>query len=279
MLDIRRRTSVLFLAVVVGHVILISSQVNTRSGVRVLEALTFGVFAEIQRVTSSGLGGIGGIWSGYVALRGVSAENDALRRRIADLEIELQKQRGVAHQAEALQQLLNLQKSLTVPTVAAQLIAGNTTLDFRTVTIDRGLDDGVAVDMAVIAPQGVVGRIVKAAARAAMVQLLLDRDAAAGALVERSRAGGVVVGASGDPPLQLEYMSNLADVKVGDTVVTSGLDGIYPKGFVVGKIESVERGIGLYKSIRVRPAVDFSRLEQVLVIRAAPAPAFPEASE
>ena len=273
MLDIRRRTGYLFLFVVIGHIVLISAQVTTKAGVPVLEAVTFGLFSEIQRGTSTGVGGVKGIWDGYIALRNVRTENEALHRQMAAMEIELQKQRALALQGHRLQALLNLRTSIAVPTVAAQVIAGDARLSFQTLTIDKGTRDGVRVDMAVVSQHGVVGRVVKAGARAALVQLLIDREAAAGAIVERSRAGGVVVGAMGDPPLDMEYMSNLADVKPADRIVTSGLDGIYPKGFTIGRVESVERGAGLYKSVKVRPSVDFSRIEEVLVVTAPPSPA------
>src|SRR5581483_6891849 len=126
--------------------------------------------------------------------------------------------------------------------------------DFRTVTVDKGSLAGVKTDMAVIAPSGVVGRVVVTSPRSAKVQLLVDRNAAAGALIERSRAQGVVVG-SEDGRLLLEYMSEVSDVAVGDDVVTSGIDGIYPKGFVIGKVESVEKSGAAYKKITVKPAV------------------------
>jgi rod shape-determining protein MreC len=101
--------------------------------------------------------------------------------------------------------------------------------------------------------------------RAAKVQLLVDRNAAAGALVERSRAAGLVTG-TGDELLSMEYVSEVADVMVGDLIVTSGIDGIYPKGFPIGRIESMEKGGGVYQKITVRPAVDFTSLEEVLVV-------------
>jgi rod shape-determining protein MreC len=123
--------------------------------------------------------------------------------------------------------------------------------------------------MPVISPTGVVGRIVTVTARASKVQLLVDRNAGAGALAERSRAQGVVLGA-GEDLLRMDYVSGIADVKAGDTIVASGIDGIYPKGFVIGKVESVDRGTGIYKIIRVRPAVDFNRLEEVLVVTIPP---------
>jgi rod shape-determining protein MreC len=123
----------------------------------------------------------------------------------------------------------------------------------------------------VIAPLGVVGRVVVPALRSAKVQLLIDRNAAAGALIERSRAQGVVVG-TGDERLRMEYVSEVADVAVGDVVVTSGVDGIYPKGFVIGRVDAVEKNGNAFKRISVRPAVDFLSLEEVLVITT-PSPA------
>jgi rod shape-determining protein MreC len=98
-----------------------------------------------------------------------------------------------------------------------------------------------------------------------MVQLLIDRNAAAGALIERSRAQGVVVGA-GDDRLRLEYVSEAADVVVGDVAVSSGIDGIYPKGFIIGVVEAVEKNGPSFKRITVKPAVDFTALEEVLVV-------------
>jgi rod shape-determining protein MreC len=116
---------------------------------------------------------------------------------------------------------------------------------------------------------GLVGRIVTLAPRAAKIQLLVDRNFGAGALVERSRAQGVVLG-TGEDLLKMEYVSDVADVKPGDTIVTAGVDGIYPKGFVIGTVESIDKGNGIYKIIKVRPAADFNRLEDVLVVTTPP---------
>ena len=132
-------------------------------------------------------------------------------------------------------------------------------------TINKGSRDGLRTDMAVIAPAGVVGRVVVPSARAAKIQLLIDRNAAAGAIVERSRAQGLIVGA-GDERLRLEYVSELADIVPGDIVMTSGIEGVFPKGFAIGQVESVEKSGSNYKRIVVRPAVDFQMLEEVLVV-------------
>ena len=153
-------------------------------------------------------------------------------------------------------------------TTAAAVIGSGASPDFRTITIDKGSADGLRPDMAVISPGGVVGRVITPSARAAKVQLLIDRNAGAAALVERSRAQGVVEGTGGN--LRMNYVSGTADVKVGDVLITSGIEGIYPKGFVIGQIESIERGAGEFSNIVIRPAVDFSSLEAVLVVLTPP---------
>ncbi len=263
--QIRQRSGFLFLAVILGQLLLISAQVNSRSGVPVLESITFGVFSQVQRGVSGALMGIRRVWGGYVGLRGVKAENEELKRRLAATEVALQQQRALAERARELSSLLSLRDRSNLKTTAAEIIAAAATPDFRTVTIDKGANDGIRADMSVIASAGVVGRVVVPSAHAAKVQMLVDRNAAAGALIQRSRSQGVVVG-RGDDRLELQYVSDVADVVVGDTVVTSGIDGIYPKGFVIGQVESIDRSGGGYKRIVIKPAVDFAGLEDVLVV-------------
>src|SRR5581483_10738452 len=146
-------------------------------------------------------------------------------RQLADAQIQLQEQRALADRSRSLEQLLQLRNNSDVQTVAAEIIGDAAAPDFRTMTIDKGTRDGLRPDMAVIAPAGVVGRVVVPSARAAKVQLLVDRNAAAGVLIERSRAQAVVIG-SGDNQLRMDYVSEASDVVVGDVVVTSGIDGI-----------------------------------------------------
>lgn len=269
MLDIRQRTGYLFLAVTMAHVILISAQVQSKSGVRVLESVTLGAFASVQQSTASVVYGIRNGWGNYVDLRGVRTENETLRKQVADLEVRLQEQRALAARTTKLQELLNLKATVTPPTLAAEVIAGNPNPGMSTVTIDRGSADGVQENMAVIAPTGVVGRVVGSpAAHAARVQLIIDRHAAAAALSERTRAGGIVVGQDDNAkaPLRMQLVSNLADLKVDDVIVSSGAEGIYPKGFAIGRVATVEKGTGLYLEVTVRPVVDFRSLEEVLVV-------------
>lgn len=265
LLDIRQRAGYLFLVVMVGHIVLISAQVSSRRGVPVLEEVTFGLFSEVQRGAWAVVSGARRVWSGYVGLRSVREENDALRQKLAEVEVQLQEQRALADRSRGFERLLDLRGRTDLQTVAAEVIASSVAPEFRTLTIDKGSHQGLSTDMAVIAPAGVVGRVVSPTARASKVQLLIDRNAAAGSLVPRSRAQGVVTG-RGDGLLRMEYVAEIAELAVGDAVVTSGIDGIFPKGFVIGRIERIDRSGGGYKEILVKPAVDFTSLEEVLVV-------------
>lgn len=262
-----QRIGYLVLVVVLGHLLLISAQINAKPGATVLESVTVGVFAQMQRWVTTALGATGDLWTGYVGLRNLRQQNLELADDVAELELELQVQRALAQQARSLERLLRLRETVEVPTLSARVIATDATPYFRTLTIDRGIDDGVRPDMAVIAPAGVVGRVVAVSTRrAAQVQLLIDRNAAAGALVERTRASGLVVGTDTDGLLRMDYVSNLEDVRIGDRIVTSGVDRIYPGGFVIGDVTEVRQGTGLYLVIHVDPVVEFSRIEDVLVV-------------
>ncbi|HEX7793449.1 MAG TPA: rod shape-determining protein MreC [Vicinamibacterales bacterium] len=267
-LETRSRAGYLLLAAIVGHVLLISAQVNSKSGVPILEAVTFGVFAELERGTAAVTGSVRHSWSDYVGLRQARAENETLKRQLADAQIQLQEQRALADRTRSLAQMLELREGLELKTTAAEIIGAGSTPDFRTVTIDKGQRQGLATDMAVIAPAGVVGRIVVPGVLASKVQLLIDRNAAAAALVARSRAQGLVAG-TGEMRFRMEYVPTVSDIVVGDTVVTSGLDGIYPKGLVIGRIDSIDK-TGSAWQIGIVPAVDFSSLEQVLVVLSSP---------
>lgn len=266
-LESHRRTGYLLVAVVLAHVLLISAQVSNRTGVSLLETALFGVLSQTQVAAARAAQGVSGVWHEYVALRDSRAEAAQLQQSIDRLELELQQARGQARRTASLERLLGLTRTVLPDTLAARVIAADPTAVFRTVTIDRGAADGVRRDMAVLAPQGVVGRVIDEPARhSAKVQLIIDRNAGLGAVLERTQTGGVVLGSEGDALLRMEYVSNLAEVDEGDLVATSGLDGIYPPGFVIGRVDRAERGAGLYREIRIRPTVDFAALDAVLVV-------------
>jgi len=269
----RRRTLALLVVLSLGHVLLISAQVQTRSGLPLVEDAAFRTFAWIHRTAGGLAGGLLSIWTGWVALHDVERENEQLQVRIAELEARVMGLEAIARSTASLEEALTLQSRVPAPTLAARVIAGNPTPGVLTVLIDRGSADGVRADMAVIGAEGVVGRVIGTpAARSARVQLLVGRNAAAAATLERSGAGGLASGGAslaGDPILQLDYVSNLVDVQPGERVFTSGQDGIYPAGFPIGTVIEAKPG-PLFRNITVRPAADVARLDVVLVVLSVP---------
>lgn len=266
MFAIRKRTGYLLLAFCIGHVLLISAQVQSRTGMPVLQSAAFGVFAGVQHVLASTTDGVRSVWTNYFALRGVVKENDTLRRHVLELEGQLQQAQAKAAQAQTLERALQLRESVPLQTLSARVIAGAPAPGSLTVTIDRGASDGVEPDLAVIAQGGVVGRVInQPLPHAAQVQLLTGRNAAAAAYFERTGAGGIAIGGGTNPPLRVDYVSNASDVRTGDRVLTSGQDGIYPRGFLIGTVTAAQRHGGSW-TIGVQPSVDFSHVDVVLVV-------------
>lgn len=260
-----RRTLSLLTIICLGHVLLISAQVQSRSGVPVLESAAFGAFSEAQRGLTAVADFGRGLWTNYFALRGAARENDALRLRILELEGQVQEQQALAGRARVLEATLGLRQSQAAPTLAARVIAGSPMPNVLTVTVDRGAEDGVSPDMAVIGVKGVVGRVIAPVARhAATVQLLIDQYAGAAVTFEGAVAGGVAVG-DGSAMLRAKYVPVLAVVKPGEQVKTSGQDGVFPPGYLVGAVDAVT-GAGADREISIRPAVDFSHVDVVLIL-------------
>jgi rod shape-determining protein MreC len=261
-------------ALVVSHLVVISRQVDAGGGASLLERVLFEILSPVQTAVARMVAGVSSAWSGYVALHGVREQNSAMEARLHALELELEQTRQRALESERLRELLALKLAVPLRTVAAEVVAREGLPWFRSVTLDKGTRAGVTLDAPVISISGVVGRVVSVGPRAARVQLLLDRDAGVGVVIERSRATGVASGQvgleeTGHPELLMKYVSVLADVTPGDRVLTSGLDRIYPKGLVVGRVRSVGASSGLFKEVLVTPTARFDELEQVLVVTTA----------
>lgn len=272
-----RRSRLILVGLVLVHLAAISHQVDGGGGVSLLQRGMLGALSPLQRGVGAVVGGVGEAWRGWAFHRETYEENRQLEGRVRELETELQARSFQAQEAQRLRELLGLRQAVPMDTIAAQVVGRDGVPWFRTLTLDRGEADGVTLDAPVMSPTGVVGRVFAVGPHAARVQVLLDRDGAAGVLVERSRVPGVVSGqvsgqATGAEDLVLKYVPERSDVVVGDVVVTSGLDRIYPKGLVVGRVRFVGKGSGLFRDILVEPSARFDRLEEVLVVRVAKEP-------
>ena len=221
----------------------------------------------LQATVAGGLDGLAGVWRRYIALVGVKRENERLRLRIRELEEQGLRIAEVEETDKRLADLLAFRSSLEGDTVAAQIIGRDPLPWFGTVTINKGEADGVRKNMAVLSPFGVVGQTMTTSAHSARVLLLTDHNSGVDAVVQRSRARGIIEGAL-DGGCVMKYVKREEDVEVGDRIVTSGLDGIFPRGVIVGEVTHVTRGTrGLLQVADVKPATPLDRIEEVLVVR------------
>jgi len=205
-------------------------------------------------------------WGRYVALLDVRGENEALRARMALLEEENLQFREALVESGRLQRIAEMRTDFEAPMRPTQIVGQDVSPWFRSVLMDRGASDGVRSGMPVVTETGVVGLVTATSPHAGRGMLLLDAQSAVDALVQRSRARGIVRGDGADR-LHFEFFVRGDDVQVGDVVITSGFGGVYPKGLRIGEIVEVEApGERLQQRALVRPAVDFGRLEQVFVM-------------
>jgi rod shape-determining protein MreC len=219
----------------------------------------------LQSAMAAVIEAVTGTWRTYVDLVGVNKENERLRRRVVQLEQDAVRLAEVEQTDKRLEALLDLRTTLEGNIQVAQIIGRDPLPWFRTMTIDRGEADGVRKTAAVLSPFGVVGQIMATGTHSARVLLITDHNSGVDALVQRTRARGIVEGAL-DGGCVMKYLKRGEDVEVGDRVVTSGLDGIFPKGIIIGEVTHVTRGTrGLLQVAEIKPSVPLDRIEEVLV--------------
>ena len=209
------------------------------------------------------------VWTGYFYLVGVRRDNAELNRRLAEFEQKEVRYQEAVQALSRLEGLLDLKRQVAFPVIGARVIAYDPSLWSRCAIVDQGKDKGVKNGLAVVAPEGIVGRVVETYNNYAKVMLIVDRNSGADAMVQRTRVRGILQGKGGNR-CSLDFVPKSADVQLGDLVLASGLTGIYPKGLVFGKVtEANKKNPGVFQEIEVTPAADLSALEEVLVVKVA----------
>jgi len=206
------------------------------------------------------------VWKRYIFLVGLEQENRTLKARIAQLTNELNESRELHLEGLRLRELLAMKNTLPGAVIAARVVDRENAYVFKTILINKGTSDGLRVGLPVVSAEGVVGRIVDASWNVSRVLLLTDYNSNISARIQNGRAEGILQG-GGAINCALKYVERSEEVKVGDTVVTSGLGGVFPGGLILGTVSRVDRkGSGLFLNIDVSPSVHFSRLEEVLAV-------------
>jgi rod shape-determining protein MreC len=249
---------------------LISANFHSREKMSFFESLAVEITAPVQKLVRATVTAIGDIWRGYFYLVGLERENQILKRELQELKSKVNDYREAYLTNQRLRGLLNFKKSIAIPLLPAEVVAFDPSGWFQTILIDKGSNDGVTRDMAVVSAAGLVGRVIGVSRHYAKILLILDPNSAVDALVQRSRARGILVG-RGRGRCLLKYVQRNEDVQVGDRVVSSGMGGVFPKALPLGTIQGVVRGnSGLFQTVEVEPAVDFGRLEELMVVVQSP---------
>lgn len=208
-----------------------------------------------------------GFWANYVDWKSVRRENETLRSENEQLRVEALQAGETRTENARLRRLLVLRDRLPLATVAGEVIGREAGGWVRALTVNRGRGDGIVQQTPVIVPDGLVGRVVQVHRGAAVIQLLNDPASTVGSVVQRTRTAGLVEGDAGGA-VRFKFMArDGASVTPGDLVVTSGLGTLFPKGLPVGRVVRIEdKGSALFHFAVLAPAVDFSRVEEVLLV-------------
>jgi rod shape-determining protein MreC len=257
--------------IVAAVLLLLSLGVLSYSAVRLSETgflrkTVLEVAAPVQNAVNVSIKGLNDVWKRYLFLVGLGEENRRLRTLNAALGEQINLYREGHIEGMRLRKLLNLAEHLSGRVVAARVVDRSRSSLFKMILINRGTADGLQVGLPVLSEQGIVGRVIETAWHASQVLLLIDENSNIDALIQRSRTQGILQGA-GSAGCNLKYISRVEEVHVGDVVLTSGMAGVFPKGLLLGVVSAVSRGReGLFQKVDVAPAVDFTKLEEVLVL-------------
>lgn len=264
----RHRNVTILVAVLFAEVVGLAVQVKRTTdtdSTRLIRVWTVSAITPLEKGFVAVQQSIGGVWHNYFYLRGLRAKNRQLQDEIEQLRLQQVRLSEDAGQARRLQRLLGFKEQFIARTVAAQVIGSSGSDMSRVVYIDKGAGDGIKQDMAVITADGVVGKILRVFPASSQVLLINDSSSGVGAILEKSRLQGVIKGTpSGE--LVLEKMMSDERVEPGDRLLTSGGDQIFPKGLPIGTVKSVSPGRDVFLDVKVKPAAQISRLEEVLVI-------------
>lgn len=264
----RYRSLTILIVVLFAQVLGLAVQVKrpSESGPeRLIRIWTVSLITPVERTLVWARDGVVNAWLNYVDLRGVREENRTLRGELDRLQMQRTQLEHDAGQGQRLEALLEFKQRLPAETVAARVIGTSGSEHSRLLYIDRGASDGLQAGMAVITPQGIVGKVTQVFSSTAQVLEIRDASSGVGVVLEKSRLRAVLKGEAGGETA-LRYVMNDEKVEVGERVLTTGGDRIFPQGMAVGSVDSVSPGDEVFLSIRVRPAVDFERLEEVLVV-------------
>ena len=261
----RYRTALLACCLVLAALLLYSAQLRNRQETGLFYKVILQITAPLQKLIDSSVEAVANSWEHYLWLVDTEAKNRQLVKDNSQLKAELARLEEVRLANQRLRKLLEFKENVAIPVLPAQVVAEDASSWFRTVVIDKGSKDGLREGLPVVVAEGVVGRTLQVSPYQSRVLLITDASSAVAVLVQSSRSRGICRGEG--EQLTLDYALRREEINPGDQVVTSGTGGIFPKGLPVGRVSAnYQASYGLFQTVKVEPAVDFSRLEEVLVL-------------
>lgn len=261
---VRHRAFFVLVAVLIAQLLLLSVQITRAHDVRLIRVWAVAAFDPLERslrgITEVSLG----TWQTYLHLLRSQQENRELHAQLVSVQFQMQQLSEQAAESSRLRTLFEFKNQFPLQTVAAEVIASSPGEGSNSIFISKGVDAGVTSDLAVITPEGIIGKTIAVFSHSSQVLLLTDPSSGVGVMLEKSRIQGVLKGDRQSLCL-VRYIMNEESVSPGEIILTSGLDQIFPKGLRVGTVVAASAG-NIYKNVEVRPAADLSRLETVLVV-------------
>ena len=263
------KTLIIVAVVVVATLAMILFNLRYGSEKSFLKKIVLETVYPAQSVLADSIRGVKDAWMRYILLVGLEQENRNLKKQINELNAVIVADREIQLEAQRLKKLLSITDNHNYRFVTARVIGRSQAALSRSVMIDKGSADGLKNGMPVVAHPGLVGRLVDVSWHVSRVLLLTDENSNVDVIVQRNRTQGIISGA-GSRGMLLKYVSKTQDVQKGDVVISAGMGGVFPKGWLIGQVLQVDKqDAGLFLKINIAPFVDFSKLEEVLIISSA----------
>jgi len=262
----KHRPLVLTSLLLIVILVLISLNVGRERNFNFLQTIIIEGLSPLEKAIVISKNSVIGLWNRYIYLINVRKENQTLKKMVNRLKEENNRYTEAVMANIRLEKLLDFKEKIPAPMVPVQVVGWDPSTWFRTIIIDKGIRGGIKQNMPVVNSDGIIGRIMQTSSDYSKVLLIIDPNSAIDSIVQRTRARGIL-GGTGEGGCGLKYFSKNDDVREGDRIVSSGLGGVFPKGLALGKVTEVKGGsLEMFQQVKVKPSVDFAKLEEVVVI-------------
>jgi len=260
------RRIILTSSLVLCAAFIISSNAKENNNLFLFEEVIYAISSPLQKTISFTTTNIDTVLSYYIFLINLKKENTALKKKNNLLKEKIFQLREMAIANTRLRTLLRFREEVKLPMIPAEVVAYDPSSWFKTILINKGSNNNIAKNMPIVTSDGILGRVMEVSKSTARLLLITDHRSAVDAIVQRTRAKGILVG-NVDKTCNLKYVFRSDDVNLGDYIISSGLGGIFPKGLPLGKVSRIKKdNYGMFQEVKVTPMVSFNKLEELFIV-------------